>query len=134
MAIGFRLAQGPSPPAPFFTGCSPHWPPPSPLEGLRAAPGGSPVAPVDVRAFSFTPQAPCAPSLEPLFLFIFFRWETYLTLPPTGAAEAIPLLNIVERLAATKALREAPVNILGKTMFVSSVVVKKNYTGRSSDL
>lgn len=46
---------------------------------------------------------------------------TYLTLPPTGAAEAKPLLNITFLLAALKALREVPANNLGRT------IVKKNF-------
>lgn len=51
----------------------------------------------------------------------YLKGITYLTLPPTGAAEAKPLLNITFLLAALKALREVPANNLGRT------IVKKNF-------
>lgn len=48
-----------------------------------------------------------------------FKNFTYLTLPATGAAEAKPLLKTKLRLAAVKALREAELNNLGKTIVIN---------------
>lgn len=55
------------------------------------------------------------------FRLIGFRLKnfTYLTLPAIGAAEAKPLLKTKLRLAAVKALREAELNNLGKTIVIN---------------
>lgn len=45
-----------------------------------------------------------------------FKMGTYLTLPLTGAAVAKPLLKMKLRFAAVKALREAVLNNLGRTI------------------
>lgn len=80
--------------------------------------------PIHSHESNWDPVALTSTLGHPVFQnFGCFR-STYLTLPPTGAAEARPLLNIRLRLAAPKALRDVPANNLGRTIVKKTLALR----------